>query len=221
MRNPLAPKTGLALSLIKLGEIERAIGLLKEVQASDSDLIRSSYAAVNESMERNIAACELGKLYLNEQRLDEALKMLDIALQDNPRDLTARYTRALVLKGLAREPEADADFELVAKSKAAMERVNVLRNKINRDNQDVDARLELGQLLIDFESERNGLFWLRSALQINGENRSVHRALAEYYEKHARESSENQRLAEFHRSRAEQLDAQQSNDQSVSSPPAR
>jgi tetratricopeptide (TPR) repeat protein len=208
MPNPLAAKTGLALSLVKLGEIEPAKKLLEEVVASDRALARDSYAALNESSERNVAACELGKLYQSEGKLEEALAMLDVALKDNSRDLTARYTRALVLKGLGREDEANTDFAIVSETKSAMERVNVLRNKINRDQDDIQSRLELGKLLIEYESERNGLFWLRSALQIDSDNIDVHRALAEFYEAHADQSAEYRQLARVHRHEVERLEAQ-------------
>ncbi len=207
MPNPLAAKTGLALSLVKLGEVQRAATLLEEVQACDWSLVQASYASVNESSERNVAACELGKLYQTEGKLEEALKMLDIALKDNSRDLAARYTRALVLKAMHRDDEANADFELVAKSKSAMERVNVLRNKINRESDDIAARLELGKLLIEYESERNGLFWVRSALQISSDNIEVHRTLAEYYESHAQQSPDYEQLAKHHRAEIVRLES--------------
>ncbi len=63
------------------------------------------------------------------------------------------------------------------------------------ESDDIAARLELGKLLIEYESERNGLFWVRSALQISSDNIEVHRTLAEYYESHAQQSPDYEQLA--------------------------
>ena len=76
-----------------------------------------------------------------------------------------------------------------------------LTEKINRSNDDVESRIEVGKLLVQYESERTGLFWLRSALAYEESNMKVHEALAEFYESHLALDPNNVRLARFHRDR--------------------
>ncbi len=199
MERPEAAKTGLSMGFAKLGDSAKAKQYLMEVQAADPEHVRDSYASLGEPLERDLAAVELGKLLTAEGDFKEGLRMLDLALAVNPRDLTARYSRALALKGLGREDEAAAEFTKVEETKQALAQVNVLRNQINRNPEDFASRVALGKLLVEYESERSGLFWLKSALQHGANSPDVHRALAEYYELHMQESPGFAELASEHR----------------------
>lgn len=209
MPHPAAAQVGWAISLARLGESDRAEQLLQEVIKLPLDEIRQSYSSVDEPMERFVAAAELGKLLASQGEFNAALEHLDLALEQNPRDLAARYSRAIALRGLKRDVEAQAEMDAVDKSKAAMQQVNTLRNQINRHPEDIQSRIELGKLLIEFESERNGLFWLRSALVDGQDSSDVHRALADFYQSHAHGSIEYARLAREHRQREQELGATQ------------
>lgn len=201
MPNPTAAKIGIALSDLKLGNFESAKALLQEVVDLGSEAARLSYASVGEPYERFIAASELGTLLANEGMFEQSLGLLESALKENPRDVSARYSRGLALRGLKREKEAEIEFEYVSKTKEALQKVSSLTNKINRASDDVDSRIEVGKILVQYESERTGLFWLRSAL-VDGENNAkVHEALAEFYESHLTLAPNHSRLAKFHRDR--------------------
>lgn len=201
MPKPAAAMIGMAMSNIKLGDFESAKALLQEVVKLGSNVSRQSYASVGEPYERFIAASELGTLLSNEGKFEQALGFLEMALNENPRDISARYSKALALRGLKREREAEMEFESVSKTKDAFQKVSSLRDKIIRSSLDVDSRIELGKLLVQFESERTGLFWLRSALVHGEDNAKVHEALAEFYESHLTSEPSNERLAKFHRDR--------------------
>ena len=207
MDRPEAAKVGLGMSYAKLGDSAKAKQFLIEAQTADPGLVRESYAALGEAVERNLAAAELGKLLTTEGDFAEGLRMLEVALQENPRDLTARYSLALALKGLGRNEEANVEFAKVEETKQALAQVNVLRNQINRNDEDTESRIALGKLLVQYESERSGLFWLKSALQHGDNDPNVHRALAEYYETHRNESPSFAELASQHRAKVAALES--------------
>ena len=209
MPKPAAAKIGMAMSNIILGEFESAEALLQEVVKLGSNAARLSYSSVGEPYERFVAAAELGKLLLNEEKFEQALGFLELALNENPRDVSARYSMALALRGLKRDSEAEMEFESVSKTREALQRVSSLSDQVNRSSLDVDSRIELGKLLVQYESERTGLFWLRSAL-VHGEGDArVHEALAEFYESHLSTEPGNERLAKFHRERCRILQKKQ------------
>lgn len=201
MPNPVAAKIGIALSDIKLGNFESAKTLLQEVVDLGSEAARLSYASVGEPYERSIAASELGTLLVNEGMFEQSLGLLELALKENPRDVSARYSRGLALRGLKREKEAEMEFEYVSKTKDAFQKVSSLTEKINRSSEDVESRIEVGKILVQYESERTGLFWLRSALAYEENNAKVHEALADFYESHLTLDPNNAQLAKFHRDR--------------------
>ena len=201
MPNPAAAKIGIALSDIKLGNFESAKVLLLEVSDLGSEAARLSYVSVGEPYERFVAASELGTLLANEGMFEPSLNLLESALKENPRDVSARYSRGLALRGLKRDQEAEMEFEYVSKTKDALQKVSSLTDKINRTSEDVDARIEVGKILVQYESERTGLFWLRSALVYGENNAKVHEALADFYESHLTLDPNNVRLAKFHRDR--------------------
>ncbi|QDV22810.1 tetratricopeptide repeat protein [Aureliella helgolandensis] len=205
MKRPAAAQVGLAMCLAKIGDAKGAEELLYEVLDLDLAEVVASYAEVGETTERFVAATELGKLLANSGEFEEAVRLLSQSLEKNPRDMAARYSRAIALRGLKRDAEAAEDFEKVAQTKNALQQVNSLRNQINRDETDCVSRVKLGKLLVEYESERNGLFWLRSALVHGSEDPEVHAALADFYESHLLDAEENRELAEYHRRRAEEL----------------
>lgn len=177
MPRPAAAMVGLAQCLIETGETARAAELLRRVLKLERDVIRASYQSVGERPERFLAAAELGKLEANRGNYAEAKRWLDAALEENPRDLSARYSRALVLRGLGQLDLAEAEFERVQETKKELEKVNILRNRIKRDPRDTAARIELAKLLIAYESKRSGLFWLRSVLSYDPDHAEVRRLL--------------------------------------------
>ena len=205
MPNPAAAKIGVALCDIKLGDFESAKSLLQQVVNLGSDTTRLSYATVGEPYERFVAASELGTLLANEGLFEQSLGLLESALRENPRDVSARYSRGLALRGLQREREAEVEFEYVSKAKDAFQRVSSLTEKINRSSDDVDSRIEVGKILTQYESERTGLFWLRSALVYDESNSKTHEALADFYESHTKMDPNHVELAKFHRSRIQFL----------------
>lgn len=197
--NPLAAQVGMARAMIDLGQPEQAKRQLEQVLSEPAERLEDSYRSLKENPETFIAAREFGKLLLNEGKSNESLRWLEVALEKNPRDLAARYSRAVALRRTGRQDEATEEFREVAETKAALEQVNVLRNQIGRNPNDAESRVMLGSLLLEHESERNGLFWLNSALTVDPQYVDAHARLASYYEDRKGDSPKYRELAEHHR----------------------
>ncbi len=179
MLNPLAAKVAMAQSLIATGQSDAAEQLLRDVVQSDRQQLAASYRSVDEAPELFIAASELGNLLVNSGEFEEAVGILRQSIEFNPRDISARYSLAMALRGLGKAEESERELAIVQSTRVGLEKVNILRNKINREPQDTEARIELGELLIKYESHRNGLFWLQSVLSYDPDNSVVKAKIAE------------------------------------------
>lgn len=162
MPNPLAVRVAKAQALVATGKTDAAEELLRDVLRADVKEIIDSYRSVDDTPELFTAASELGNLLLNAGIYDEAFDLLQTALDFNSRDTNARYSRAMALRGLGKIDESEQELQVVQAAREKLAKVNQLRNLINRDPNNTEARLELGELLFRYESQRNGLFWLRS-----------------------------------------------------------
>jgi tetratricopeptide (TPR) repeat protein len=195
---PEAAKIQLALCYRSLGEGENARKILQQVLQQDYGTIVRSYQSVEEAPEHFEAAATLGDLESEAGNYQEAYKWLKLAVDKNPRDLTARYSLALTLRRLGQVEQSDNMIAEVQKARTALERANPLRDRIAAKPDDLEARLELGKLLLENESMRMGRFWLQSIFKFDPNYREAHRALADHYRQLAESSPEYRPMAEFH-----------------------
>lgn len=196
--NPLAAEVELAATHRALGDTQRARELLQDVLQNPREAIDASYRDFGENPADFPAAALLGDLESEAGNLDEALKWLRLALNDNPRDLSARYSRAVTLRELGRDQEAEAEFTRVQVARAALERINPLRDRVATRPDDLEARLELGEILLEHESQKMGLFWIRSILGYAPDHAGAHQALARYYRQRQAEDPQYAALASQH-----------------------
>lgn len=199
MENPLAAQIQIASCLKALASTNQAAELLREVLKHDDAEILASYAALEETPEHHEAARILGDLEFELGNSTEAVRWLEHALAFNDRDSSSRYSLAVTLREMGREEEAEEHFARFQVVREALSRANVLRSRIQADSADIDARFELGELLLTHESIRMGFFWLRSVLEIQPDHQGAHQALARYYSDLAVNAPEYKTLADFHR----------------------
>lgn len=198
MSRPEAAKTSLAFCYRSLGQSEEAKELLEEVMQSSPEEIDESYDILEESPEYFEAASALGDLESEGENYVAAEKWLLLALSKNDRDLQSRYSLAVTLRQLGRVDEAQKQFDLVSESRKALEQVNPLRNQIFENPKDPGLRLKLGELLLKYESERSGRFWINSVFSIDPSYRPAHEALAKYYRERSGGDSKIKALADYH-----------------------
>lgn len=203
MPEPSAAKIEMAVALKSLGRGDEARELLQEVLELSPEDQRHSYASIDEQPEGFRAAAEYGRLESDAGNFETALPWLKRALDVNPLDLTVRYSLGVTLRGLGKLDEAEKEFEHVRLAREAMGVANALNERIKRDPKDLEARFELGKLVLENESERVGLYWIRSIFAHDASYAPAHRLLADYYDRKSRESDtekvELRRRADFHR----------------------
>lgn len=198
MSRPEAPMTSMAICYRSLGDADKAKALLEEVLKSTPEQIAESYDSLEESPEYFEAASNLGDLEAEVGNHDAAEKWLRMAIDKNSRDLQSRYSLAVNLRELGRIEEAQREFDFVAESRKALEQVNPLRNQIVENPSDPALRVKLGEVLLKYESERNGRFWINSAFSIDPNYRPAHEALAKHYAELGQKDPNMRALAEYH-----------------------
>ena len=196
----LAAKTGMAQCYKTLGENEIARGLLQEVVNSNYEGLQKSYKSVDETPARFVAASELGCLETELGDFPEARKHLELALTEFPLDSIARYSYAVTLRGLGLKQEADENFGITRASREALDKVSIYQEKLRKDSQDTESRLDIGKIVLENESERVGLFWLQSVFSYDPTNSDAHEAIATFLENKKVRTPEDEKRAAYHRS---------------------
>jgi tetratricopeptide (TPR) repeat protein len=199
---PLAAQVQLATALKAQGKADEARPWLKQVLAAPAEKLEASYQSLEERPELFVAAAEYGRLEADAGNFQEARPWLEAALKANPLDLMSRYALAVTLRGLRLKPEADEQFARVNASREAMGAAGELNARIKRNPEDLQARLNLGKLILTHESESSGLYWIRSIFAYDPDYGPAHEALAEYFQSRADQDPSYARLAAQHRSRA-------------------
>ena len=200
---PEAAQVELAIALKAQGRIAEARPLLKGVLLGDPQRLRASYRALDEQPELFKAASEFGRLEADAGNFGEAEQWLRKALEFNPQDLMARYSLAVSLRSLGQAAQAEEQFARVETARKAMVEAGALNARIQRNPKDLEARLGLGKLILEHESQRSGLFWIHSILAYDPHYQPAHELLADYYSGQAKDDPQSARLAIHHRKLAE------------------
>lgn len=197
--HPEAVQVELAIALKALGRADEARPLFKQVLAADPERLEASYLALDEQPEGFKVAAEYGKLQADAGDFAAAEPWLARALAANPLDLMARYAFAVTLRGLGKRTEAEREFSRVAAGREAMGAAAALNTRIKSNPRDLEARYLLGKAILENESERTGLYWLRSIFTFDPEYAPAHELLADYFAAKPQSESQNARLAGYHR----------------------
>lgn len=194
----LAAQTNIALCEKALGNVEQAKAILLEVMQHSEEEIRESYRAVDDIPERFVAASELGGIETELGEYAAAREHLEMALRYFPLDSIGRYSYAVALRGLGEREKAEENFEKVKASRAALDQVTQLQERIGMNSKDTDARIQIGKIVLENESERTGVYWIKSVFSYDPRNESAHAALADYYQSKLASDPAYKQLYEYH-----------------------
>ncbi|MFO1064212.1 MAG: tetratricopeptide repeat protein [Pirellulales bacterium] len=172
----------IAECLRSLGELEQAKAILEKCVIIPIADLEKAYREVDELLETLAPAAELGKINADLSHFDEAEKWLTQALAYNDRDLESRYSYAVALRGQGKSQEAEREFERVRKTREALNGVNSLWDRIDTHPTDVEARLGLAKIFLEYESRKAGMFWLKSALELQPDNVEAQELMKKYAE---------------------------------------
>lgn len=195
----LAAQTGVAGCYRNQGEAEKARDTLDRVMQHSFEEVMESYRSVDEAIERYMPASELGCIQTELGDFEHARKNLELALDKFPRDTIARYSYGVTLRSLGFAKEAEEHFERTRQARTALDEVSALQEELRKDATNTDARLKIGKIVLEHESEHTGVFWIQSVFSYDPENAAAHKALVDYYESKARPTDEDRKLADYHR----------------------
>jgi len=177
-------QTSMALCKKAQSHSEVAKQMLQSVLEHPIDAIVTEYRQLEEPLETLVPAVELGKMESDEGNFQAAKEWLEKAIDFNDRDMEARYAHAVALRGLGEKEASEREFEYVKKTRDALANVNIYWDRITANPKDTEARLELAKILLEHESVRNGLYWLKSIQQYDDVNTEVDQLLRKYGDRH-------------------------------------
>ena len=124
-----------------------------------------------------------GQIDLREGRPVEAERWLRRAAEKAPFERTIVYPFIQCLRRNGKVDEAQRWDEQMAKSKAALGRLEKVAKAAAAAPRDPEPRREAGVIFLQNGQDEEGLRWLTSALRQDPRHPATHRALAEYYER--------------------------------------
>ncbi len=137
---------------------------------------------------------EVGRLELKRGHFKEAIRWLQPLTLEASYDMDVRYQLALALKADGAESEAAVHFRHLEQLQGDLLRSAKLTDQVRAHPDDLDARFELGVLVLKSFDPSRGLFWLNSVLARDPLHRRTHEALAEHFR-----TQGNTRLVDHHR----------------------
>lgn len=204
MRHNAAPEYQRARCLKSLGKTEEAATILRELVKRPLEDVQSSFTRVGEPLYGLSIQQELGSIEGSLNHHEEAIRWLSQVLEDDPKNLDARYARATSLRRVKRLDEAEQDFKLVQESRDKLVEVDRLVDEINQHPEDpqLEKRCRVGELFLKYESGRHAAFWLQDVLNRDPQHHQAHVLLAEYYSQLALKDSRYEKLTKFHQEKA-------------------
>ena len=195
---------GIARCQRELNQWDAARDTLQQAVARPIDRLVEAYRYLGEQSEAALAQvpAEMAQLEIATSHDEEAVTWLQHALEAYPQDWKLRYTYSTTLARLGRTAEAQAESARSQTSRVAFESCDRLMDRLNQNPADLEARYEVGCVLLEHFSVNQGLVWLNSVLAYDPHHRAAHARLAEYFSAHASENAEFPKLAEQHRQAA-------------------
>jgi tetratricopeptide (TPR) repeat protein len=141
---------------------------------------------------------ELAQINLRRGQFPRAVDLLRRVIEIDRFDPDIHYTYARALKLIGDDKAAEAETALSLRFRKEHEDLQVLRDNLLKDPDNVDFRFQIAQWFLEHGRDGEGLDWTREILRQTPNHAPTHRLLAEY---HARKG--NTGLANYHRTMAE------------------
>jgi predicted Zn-dependent protease len=164
---------------IRLGRAACYVGKsrLEEAQELLDGLLR-------DNPDNPLVLSECGKLALKMERPEQAEEWLRRSLNIDPYEPEAVYTYGQVLHQLGRAEEAKQYREKHEAILADLRRLDELGQRAVSEPRDPSLRHEIGVIFMRNGREKEGVEWLKTALEVDPSYRPTHRVLAEFFERH-------------------------------------
>ena len=162
--NPAPAKLGVARCLTNLGREEEALLLLRSLAEMPKDKLNDALRQLGEPTEIDVFSFELGSLEAKHGRPEEAVNLLNRAVEYNPKHREARYQLARSLMLIGRADEAKKHFDWYQETQEKVAEINRVLDQVKLHPHNLDLRCRLGMLYLEVGSANAGVFWLRSVL---------------------------------------------------------
>ncbi len=204
MEEPQPALVGMARCYRDQGNLDEARQVLERALKRPEDDLVDAYRFVGARGETALAQApiEMAKLELAENHPEEAIQWFERALAADSNDWKNRFLYGQTLQRIGEAERAAEHLAQAEDARTAFERADLLIDSVRKDPSDVEARYEMGLILMDHMSENNGLVWLKSVLKYDPHHVKTHQKLAEYFTMHMGENSEYARLAAYHAEQA-------------------
>jgi tetratricopeptide (TPR) repeat protein len=205
---PQPARLGMARCLRELGRIAEAKSVLESALDGSPDAVTQTFTDLGEPRDSaaGLIPAELGQLELADNHPQNAVKWLEAALEANPKDWKTRYQFGLALERLGQKSDAEEQFRRVRTAKADLAGIERSFDDLQAHPDDVEARYNVGRVLLAHVSENQGLVWLNSVLYYDPKHQATHALLAEVFADKARRDPKFAQLSEYHRRQIHESD---------------
>ena len=199
---------GVARCYRELDELDRAELYLKRAETvDDQELAIEAWKLVGETESNSRAKLwsEWGQLELARSNNQGAIQYLKKALDQNPYDWRLRYHLGQALIDEGESEEGTQQLELFNETRIALESCDPMMDRIGSNPEDVEARYQVGSVMLNYISPNQGLVWLNSALKYDPDHLPTHRLLADYFSTHIDDHPKYAELSQKHQTAVERL----------------
>lgn len=184
----------------ELGQLDQAGQHLELATQSseESAAIAWKIAGVPASDAISEVDAEHAELQLARKQYEAAEKSFRVALDKSPQRWRLQNGLATALRLQGKLDEAAVHLARFREATRALNECGSLIDRLRTEPDDLEARVQVAETLLNHVSENQGVVWLRSVLQYDPNHQKAHRLLFEFYRDHSSENPEFSRLARFH-----------------------
>jgi tetratricopeptide (TPR) repeat protein len=144
---------------------------------------------------------EMARLELDADRVEAALRHLQLAEKVGPNEMSVMHHMGLVQRRLGQVESAERYERRFRELEGLLRELDGATRRAATNPRDAEPRQQAGAIMLKVGQEIEGLRWLDAALRLDARHKPTHRTLAEYHEQS--KDPERQRLAATHRKLAE------------------
>lgn len=198
--NPVPGLVAVARCLRLTQQYEQAQLALQQAAEASTDQDVEAFRLLGDPAEGAAAnlLIERGYLAATMDNHEESARFFREALDISPNNWRARYQLAVSLRQIGEEAAALEQFAKVNETKEALTTCDRLFDKLSKEPNSIEARLQIGKIFLDYLSPNQGVVWLNSVLDLDPDNVEAHQALAEYFRRRENEDPALRELAESH-----------------------
>ena len=121
---------------------------------------------------------------LQDNRPLDAERRLRKILAIDPSDTEAMFVLATALQLQGRTEESETVRTSCIEKRAKVDRIHeLLKDTADTPNASVNINIEIGDLFLQIDRDKHGVYWVEQALERDPTNQRAHRILTAYYEK--------------------------------------